>query len=150
MNIIHIKILVNSKMDCGLNTSEVLQPGGTMRGIEIVPEGCQAVSEDVCKSGYMAPTENVSFPENSLNQCCKCKEGETCPLCKNPEACTESEKEELVTSEDCFGSAKVTPMQLQLPPLKQEEDVTMTYIMIGGGIVILIVLFLVTRRPKTP
>jgi len=89
-------------MDCGADTIEIQEPDGTMRGIEIIPEGCQAVSEDVCKSGYMAPTENISFPEDSLKQCCKCKEGESCQFCKNPDACTEEEKDEFVTSEKLF------------------------------------------------
>ena len=83
------------------------------RGVEIVPNGCKPVSEDVCKSGFMAPAENVSFPENALKQCCKCRKGETCPLCADPSACTDEEKEKFVGVEDCFG----TP-----PPVEQETE----------------------------
>lgn len=83
------------------------------RSVEIVPNGCKPVSEDVCKSGFMAPAENVSFPENALKQCCKCRKGETCPLCADPSACTDEEKEKFVGVEDCFG----TP-----PPVEQETE----------------------------
>ena len=83
------------------------------RSVEIVPHGCKPVSEDVCRSGFMAPAENVSFPENALKQCCKCRDGETCPLCADPSACTDEEKENFVGVEDCFG----TP-----PPADQETE----------------------------
>jgi len=92
-------------MDCGVDTIEIQdEKTGATRGIEIIPKGCQPVSEDVCKSGFMAPADNVSFPENSLKQCCKCKEGENCPICEDPTSCTDMEKQEFVTSENCFES----------------------------------------------
>ena len=74
-----------------------------VREIEVAPKGCVPVSEDVCKSGYKAFSKNITFPENSLDSCCKCKEGETCKYCNNPSNCTEEEKVLYVTNEDCFG-----------------------------------------------
>lgn len=86
------------------------------RSVEIVPHGCEPVSEDVCRSGFMAPAENVSFPENALKQCCKCRDGETCPLCADPSACTDEEKEKFVGVEDCFGT----------PPPSEEAETKAT------------------------
>ena len=90
-------------MDCSVSTVKVTDETGTSRGVEIVPSGCEPVSEDVCKSGFMAPAENVSFPQNALKQCCKCQKGETCSLCADPSACTDEEKEKFVGIKDCFG-----------------------------------------------
>ena len=90
-------------MDCSVSTVKVTDETGTSRGVEIVPRGCEPVSEDVCKSGFMAPAENVSFPKNALKQCCKCRKGETCALCADPSACTDEEKEKFVGIKDCFG-----------------------------------------------
>jgi hypothetical protein len=90
-------------MDCSVSTVKVTDETGTSRGVEIVPSGCEPVSEDVCKSGFMAPAENVSFPKNALKQCCKCRKGETCALCADPSACTDEEKEKFVGIKDCFG-----------------------------------------------
>ena len=92
-------------MDCGVNTIETQDETGATRGVEIIPEGCQPVSEDICKSGFMAPADNVSFPENSLQQCCKCKAGDNCPLCEDPAACTDREEQDFIASENCFGTA---------------------------------------------
>ena len=88
---------------CAISDLEVQQDDGTMRGVEIAPEGCHPVSTDECSSGYMAPSENVTFPENSIvKQCCKCKEGEKCNLCADPDACTEEEVEKYIsTNETC-------------------------------------------------
>jgi hypothetical protein len=72
------------------------------RKMEVTPKGCNPVSEDVCKSGFMAPSENVTFPENALATCCKCKEGEACSYCANKDSCTEEEKALFVTNLDCF------------------------------------------------
>lgn len=90
-------------MDCSVSTVKVTDETGASRGVEIVPSGCEPVSEDVCKSGFMAPAENVSFPQNALKQCCKCRKGETCSLCADPSACTDEEKEKFVGIKDCFG-----------------------------------------------
>jgi len=140
-------------MDCAVGDIEVQQDDGSMRGVEIIPEGCQPVSEDRCKSGYMAPSENVSFPKNSLEQCCKCKEGESCSLCKEPDACTEEEKKDFVTENECFGtSVGPSPSSNSKTP----EDVlnvveeNLLYI-IGGSIItiFIIVMVLFSRRSKT-
>ena len=139
-------------MDCGADTIEIQEPDGTMRGIEIIPEGCQAVSEDVCKSGYMAPTENISFPEDSLKQCCKCKEGESCQFCKNPDACTEEEKDEFVTSENCFGaiSTKTKTEEETKTKTKTEEELNINYYIVIGVIILFILsTILFTRRSKS-
>lgn len=100
-------------MDCSVSTLKVTDETGTSRGVEIVPYGCKPVSEDVCKSGFMAPAENVAFPKSGLRQCCKCRKGETCPLCADPSACTDEEKEKFVGVEDCFG---------KLPPSEEAES----------------------------
>jgi hypothetical protein len=141
-------------MDCAVNATEIQQDDGTMRGIEIIPEGCRPVSEDMCTSGYMAPTENVSFPENSLKQCCKCKEGESCALCKNPDNCTNEEKDKFVTNENCFGTAVGSSPSPSVPAatVPKEKDMS-NYVLIGGVavvILILILIFLFSSRPKTP
>ena len=144
-------------MDCAVDDIEVQQDDGSMRGVEIIPEGCQPISEDKCKSGYMAPSENVSFPKNSLEQCCKCKEGESCALCKNPDNCTNEEKDKFVTNENCFGTA-VGPSPSPSPSpsvpaatVPKEKDMS-NYVMIGGVavvILIIILIFLFSRRSKT-
>lgn len=139
-------------MDCGANTIELQEPDGTMRGIEIIPEGCEPVSEDVCKSGYMAPTENVSFPENSLKQCCKCKEGEACKLCVKPNACTEKEKGQFVTTENCFGTSIESPEEEVEDEAEEESDDELNlnyYIMIAAIILFIFFTILFTRRSKS-
>jgi hypothetical protein len=100
-------------MDCSVSTVKVTDETGASRGVEIVPSGCEPVSEDVCKSGFMAPAENVSFPQNALKQCCKCRKGETCALCADPSACTDEEKEKFVGIKDCFGMVE---------PEEEEEE----------------------------
>ena len=99
---------------CAVDDTKVQQDDGTMRGVEIAPEGCHPVSTDECSSGYMAPSENVTFPENSIvKQCCKCKESEKCNLCADPDACTEEEVEKFIsTDETCYGE----------PPPEEEEE----------------------------
>jgi len=74
-----------------------------VREVEVAPKGCVPVSEDVCKSGYKAFSKNITFPENALDSCCRCKEGETCKYCNDPSNCTEEERVLYVTNEDCFG-----------------------------------------------
>ena len=138
-------------MNCAVDTTKIQQDDGTMRGVEIIPEGCQPVSESECSSGYMAPSNNVTFPGNSLKQCCKCKIGEDCPLCANPSACTEDEKEEFVTDENCFGQA-TGPSTGPSPDTNNSETDMNTIYIIGGtvGVLLLIVTFvLIARRSKT-
>jgi hypothetical protein len=138
-------------MNCAVNTTKIQQDDGTMRGVEIIPEGCQPVSESECSSGYMAPSNNVTFPGNSLKQCCKCKIGEDCPLCANPSACTEDEKEEFVTDDNCFGQATGPSTEPSSDTNNSETDMNTIYI-IGGavGVLLLIVTFvLIARRSKT-
>tara|TARA_B110001452_G_scaffold219175_1_gene191130 strand:+ start:32 stop:469 length:438 start_codon:yes stop_codon:yes gene_type:complete len=141
---------------CAHSDLEVQQDDGTTRGVEIAPEGCHPVSTDECSSGYMAPSENVTFPENSIvNQCCKCKEGEKCNLCADPDDCTEEEVENFIsTDETCYGE----------PPPEEEEgeekeegseettdtSVTFTvYALLGLLILMLLMFFLFSRRAKT-
>ena len=141
---------------CAISDLEVQQDDGTTRGVEIAPEGCHPVSTDECSSGYMAPSENVTFPENSIvKQCCKCKEGEKCNLCADPDACTEEEVEKFIsTDETCYGE----------PPPEEEEgeekeegseettdtSVTFTvYALLGLLILMLLMFFLFSRRAKT-
>ena len=139
-------------MNCALDSTKVQQDDGSLRGIEIIPEGCQAVSENVCASGYMAPAGNVTFPVNSLKQCCKCKEGEACPLCVNPTACTEEEKEEFVTVGDCFGNTVLAPSADPAVQKPSETDPTTMYTLAVLIILLLLILagfYLFSSRPKT-
>lgn len=141
-------------MDCGVDTIETQDETGATRGIEIIPKGCEPVSEDICKSGFMAPTENVSFPENALEQCCKCKEGEACPYCENPDACTDEEKRDFITDEDCFATS-VGPSSEDVPEPEPEPeeggDVNIFYIigMMLFVIIMITVMILFARRSKT-
>lgn len=144
-------------MSCALDSTKVQQDDGSMKGIEITPEGCQAVSEDVCASGYMAPAGNVTFPVNSLKQCCKCKEGEACPLCVNPNACTDEEKDEFVTVSDCFGNVILGPSEAPEATAEpstelSETEINASYIVFALMLVFLLLLagyFLLSRRTKT-
>lgn len=141
---------------CAISDLEVQQDDGTMRGVEIAPEGCHPVSTDECSSGYMAPSENVTFPENSIvKQCCKCKEGEKCNLCADPDACTEEEVEKFIsTDETCYGEP---PPEEEEGEEKEEESegtadtsVNFTvYALLGLLILILLMFFLFSRRSKT-
>lgn len=74
--------------------------------IKVTPQGCKPVSVDRCASGFMAPAENVTFPDNPLETCCKCKEGETCPYCLDEKNCKDWEKKKYVTDKDCFEKPK--------------------------------------------
>jgi hypothetical protein len=141
---------------CAISDLEVQQDDGTMRGVEIAPEGCHPVSTDECSSGYMAPSENVTFPENSIvKQCCKCKEDEKCNLCADPDACTEEEVEKFIsTDETCYGEP---PPEEEEGEEKEEESegtadtsVNFTvYALLGLLILMLLMFFLFSRRAKT-
>lgn len=138
---------------CAVDDTKVQQDDGTMRGVEIAPEGCHPVSTDECSSGYMAPSENVTFPENSIvKQCCKCKEGEKCNLCADPDACTEEEVEMFIsTDETCYGEP---PPEEEEGEKKgegegEEEGTSVTYALLGLLVLILLMFFLFSRRAKT-
>ena len=102
-----------STMECAAGTDK----------IKVTPQGCKPVSEDRCASGFMAPAENVTFPKNPLETCCKCKEGESCPYCLGSE-CTEAEKKKYVTDKDCFEPPPTppTPPPSEDPEEEEEED----------------------------
>ena len=93
---------MSTGLDCGVDTIEI----NGITGVKVIPQGCEAVSEDTCKSGFMAPVNNITFPEGvSVAQCCKCKPGEVCAYCKNKEACTDEEKKIYVSEDDnCFSN----------------------------------------------
>jgi len=141
---------------CAHSDLEVQQDDGTMRGVEIAPEGCHPVSTDECSSGYMAPSENVTFPENSIvKQCCKCKEGEKCNLCADPDACTEEEVEMFIsTDETCYGEPPPEEEESEEKEEQSEEttdtSVTFTvYALLGLLALVLLMFFLYSRRAKT-
>ena len=141
---------------CAVDDTKVQQDDGTMRGVEIAPEGCHPVSTDECSSGYMAPNENVTFPENTIvKQCCKCKEGEKCNLCADPDACTEEEVEKYIsTNETCYGEPPPEEEESEEEEEESEEttdtSVTFTvYALLGLLVLILLMFFLFSRRAKT-
>ena len=139
-------------MNCAVDTTKIQQDDGTMRGVEIIPEGCQPVSESECSSGYMAPSNNVTFPGNSLKQCCKCKIGEDCPLCANPSACTEDEKDEFVTGDNCFGQTTGPSMGPSMGTSTDPSSDMNTIYIIGGGVGVLLLMItfvLIASRSKT-
>ena len=83
--------------------------------IKVTPKGCKPVSKDRCASGFMAPAENVTFPNDPLETCCKCKEGERCEYCVDEECepgdedckptiegCKPGDRIKYVTDKDCF------------------------------------------------
>ena len=70
--------------------------------IEVTPKGCLPVSTDMCASGFMAPSENITHPEDALTSCCRCRDGETCEYCLDKDNCTDAEKNIYVTNNDCF------------------------------------------------
>ena len=142
---------------CAVDDTKVQQDDGTMRGVEIAPEGCHPVSTDECSSGYMAPSENVTFPENSIvKQCCKCKESEKCNLCADPDACTEEEVEKFIsTDETCYGEPPPEEEEEEEEEEGEEEGTTDTsvtfivYALLGLLVLILLMFFLFSRRAKT-
>jgi len=91
--------------------SELGQTGGDT--IDVIPKGCLPVSEDLCKSGFMAPIENITYPQDAVASCCKCREGETCDYCLDKDNCTDAEKSAYVTDNDCFAP---TPPPVPIGP----------------------------------
>lgn len=102
---------VQSNMECAAGTD----------AIKVTPQGCKPVSVDRCASGFMAPAENVTFPENPLETCCKCKAGETCPYCLG-EQCEDWEKKKYVTDKDCFEKPKEPEVDPSPPVETSQED----------------------------
>ena len=97
-------------MECAAGTDE----------IKVTPKGCKPVSKNRCASGFMAPAENVTFPKNPLETCCKCKEGEKCAYCVGEE-CTPDEKRKYVTSKDCYTPPPPPPPPP--PPAKKKVEI---------------------------
>ena len=90
--------------------------------ILIKEQGCTKVSTDLCKSGYMASSENVEFPVNAIDVCCRCKEGEACPYCIDEVSCTEHELAEFVTGdEQCFETQSESESESESEPEPEPE-----------------------------
>lgn len=123
--------------------------------VEIEPMGCVPVSPDICKSGFMAPTENITKPKNSLDQCCKCQPGKPCAFCIDETKCTEDEKEAFMADEDdeCF--SEDADEYVPVPPSKPletepetevfEEVNIMIYVMGLGLCLLFMILFSLSR-----
>ena len=92
--------------------------------IKVAPKGCKPVSKDRCASGFMAPVENVLFPKNPLETCCKCRAGEICAYCLGDE-CTQGETKKYVTEKDCFSEEKQVESSLPSQPKKKKQLFTM-------------------------
>ena len=130
-------------MECAAGTDE----------IKVTPKGCKPVSEDRCASGFMAPAENVTFPKDPLETCCKCKEGETCPYCLGEE-CEDWEKKKYVTDKDCFEEEKKTTIEVEEEEDEEEEEenIVTEFDMITYAVFLLIVgilFFMYSRTPNT-
>tara|TARA_R110002153_G_scaffold153548_4_gene305452 strand:- start:1625 stop:2113 length:489 start_codon:yes stop_codon:yes gene_type:complete len=67
-------------------------------------------SDDVtlkqCISGYVSGKDQafINGQPVPFDQCCKCKPGQPCELCKIPTNCTDDEKEKFVAQDACFGT----------------------------------------------
>jgi len=86
----------------------------------------------------------------------KCKEGEACPLCVNPNACTDEEKDEFVTVGDCFGNVILGPSEAPATTEPSSElsetEINASYIVFALILLFLLLLagyFLLSRRTKT-
>lgn len=81
---------------------------------EIAPKACEPVSEDVCKSGFMAPADKIILPEGlEEGVCCKCKSGEDCKYCRDEKNCSSSVDIDMKTKDKfiistslCFSDSK--------------------------------------------
>ena len=125
--------------------------------VEIEPAGCVPVSPNICKSGFMAPTENITKPKNSLDQCCKCQPGKPCAFCIDETKCTEDEKEAFMADEDdeCFSEdadeyvpvPPSEPLETKLEPETEvfEEVNIMIYVMGLGLCLLFMILFSLSR-----
>ena len=153
-------------MDCAINPEKsdfkseseyekILEEMGQTgdRKIEVIPKGCKPVSEDICDSGFMAPSENVTFPENAVATCCKCKEGEECEYCADKNNCTDEEKDRYVTNKDCFSEEVVVDPSTQEPktesaPEPEPENIISKWkwYILAAVILILGLVFMFIRR----
>ena len=132
-------------MNCAIGIERSEEEEG-VREIEVTPKGCVPISEDVCKSGYKAFSENITFPENALDSCCRCKEGETCEYCNDPSNCTEREKDLYVTNEDCFAQKSTGPSPEIIPEEMSFFEKNKWYILLLILLVIgLVILFYRSR-----
>src|SRR6056300_1760111 len=137
-------------MDCAINPEKsdfkseseyekILEEMGQTgdRKIEVIPKGCKPVSEDICDSGFMAPSENVTFPENAVATCCKCKEGEECEYC---------------TNKDCFTEEVVIGPSTQEPETEPEPENTISkwkWYILAAVILMLGLVFMFIRRRRS-
>ena len=120
-------------MECAVDSDDIL----------IRERGCTKVSTDLCKSGYIARSENIEFPEDALDVCCRCKEGEACPYCIDELSCTNGELAEFVTgNEQCFEpppSEPEPPSEVEPPSdTKSNDDYMIMPILILVGLFIFI------------
>jgi len=75
---------------------------------DIAPKACEPVSEDVCKSGFMAPADKVILPEGlQEGVCCKCKSGEDCKYCRDNKKCSSSVDIEMETKKKFITSTSL-------------------------------------------
>ena len=120
--------------------------------IVIKERGCTKMSTDICKSGYMARSENVEFPLNATDVCCRCKEGEACPYCIDELNCTEHELSEFVTEdEQCFEtqtqSEPVPEPEPAMEPEPAKEPVSFNALLIlSVGAILLVFILILSRR----
>jgi hypothetical protein len=152
-------------MDCAINPDKsdfkseseyekILEEMGQTgdRKIEVIPKGCKPVSEDICDSGFMAPSENVTFPENAVATCCKCKEGEECEYCTDKNNCTDEEKDKYVTNKDCFTEEVVIGPSTQEPETEPEPENTISkwkWYILAAVILMLGLVFMFIRRRRS-
>jgi hypothetical protein len=74
----------------------------------ISPKACNPVSEDVCKSGFMAPADKIILPEGLLEGvCCKCKNGKDCKYCVDKKNCSSELDIEMETSDKFITSTSL-------------------------------------------
>lgn len=130
-------------MKCAVDSDDIL----------IKKEGCVQVSTELCDSGYMATYDNIEFPLNAIDACCRCRLGEACPYCMDELNCTDAELAEFVTQdEDCFAPPTTTPMSPSLdlsppPPLPPAESSSPpTYIYFLFAAAFLLFVYLAFRR----
>lgn len=75
---------------------------------DISPKACNPVSEDVCKSGFMAPADKIILPEGlQEGVCCKCKNGKDCKYCQDEKNCSSELDIELETSDKFITSTSL-------------------------------------------
>jgi len=79
-----------------------------LKGNDISPKACNPVSEDVCKSGFMAPADKIILPEGlQEGVCCKCKNGKDCKYCRDEKNCSSEVDIELETSDKFITSTSL-------------------------------------------